>query len=356
LYEVFRLLHGTIDSFVQRYSRQSLVDLLEDFVPAYLDTVDVEETGIFAQLDGIHYGPVERTTFLRIEQTLLRLQTKFPIINHVALLYKAHLIFTGISLNDMNILYTYLVSFRGQVSNTKLNTAPFGRISTAASQPGGGSSSFGRAHLVGEEGFLFGRSRDPKRSNSSSSIFVPTVYLQDGGTAKLVALMYHGIMVLCLIDASAPVDLKFLDELKAALTQHDSEEDGMTLVELHPLISQEFDTIMNEVEEYKFLYHNKSNHALRLSNNIATWGGPGNPKSAAMYHGWSTMQQALQGSSGESFREINIKFGDKGWMVAKRSLERNFYLLLDDPRMSLSKCQEEVARFASIHFQNIFVQ
>lgn len=38
-----------------------------------------------------------------------------------------------------------------------------------------------------------------------------------------------------------------------------------------------------------------------------------------------------------------------------RSLEREFYLMLDQPSMMLSKCQEESARFSAIHFSNIYM-
>lgn len=56
------------------------------------------------------------------------------------MLYNAHLIYTSLALDDMRVLYSYLVSYNGAVSNQKLNRVPFGRIPTAASQPGGGSS------------------------------------------------------------------------------------------------------------------------------------------------------------------------------------------------------------------------
>ncbi|CAE8593651.1 unnamed protein product, partial [Polarella glacialis] len=128
-----------------------LFDLLEDFVPAFLETVDAGDFGIFQEIDGFHYGPVERNTCVSIHCFLDKIQEQFPSIRHSALLYNAHLIYTNFPLSDMRVLYSYLVSFNGAVSNQKLNKGPFGRIPTAASQPGGGSSSFGRAFLLSEE-------------------------------------------------------------------------------------------------------------------------------------------------------------------------------------------------------------
>ncbi|CAL1165148.1 unnamed protein product [Cladocopium goreaui] len=52
-------------------------------------------------------------------------------------------------------------------------------------------------------------------------------------------------------------------------------------------------------------------------------------------------------------REVSWKSADRGWICAKRWCDREFYLLLDGTSTSLSRCQEECARFASIHFSNI---
>merc|ERR1719171_1134618 len=180
-YSVFRLLHGEIKYFIKEHSMQKLFDLLEDFVPAFIETIDAGDLGIFHEIDGFHYGPVERNTYVSIHCFLNRLQEQFPAIRHTALLYNAHLIYSNVSLSDMKVLYSYLVAFNGAVSNAKLNRVPFGRIPTAASQPGGGSSSFGRAFLLSdEEDFLFGLSRKTDGPDRPASLFVPTVYLTEG--------------------------------------------------------------------------------------------------------------------------------------------------------------------------------
>ncbi|CAE7640850.1 unnamed protein product [Symbiodinium necroappetens] len=147
---VFEAVWGWL-SFGQAQSMHKLFDLLEDFVPAFLETVDASDFGIFQELDGFHYGPVERNTCVSIHCFLDKIQEHFPSIRHAALLYNAHLVYTNLALSDMRVLYSYLVSFNGAVSSHKLNRPPFGRIPTAASQPGGGSSSFGRAFLLSEE-------------------------------------------------------------------------------------------------------------------------------------------------------------------------------------------------------------
>lgn len=358
-YSVFRLLHGEIQSFVRESSIHKLFDLLEDFIPAFIETLGASDLGIFHEIDGFHYGPVERNTCVSIHCFLGKLQEQFPSIRHSALLYNAHLIYTNLSLSDMKVLYSYLVAFNGAVSNHKLNKVPFGRIPTAASQPGGGSSSFGRAFLLTEEeDFLFGASR---RSGGSgpASLFVPTVYLTDGGTGKLVALTYHGIMLVLILEESTLLDVRTLDNIRTACTR--STGDGLSLAELQPLIAMQYMQVMEQEDEYRFVYYNHTNHALRLSNHTQS--------SRSILGGIRASSAGLKPSERAALcplhetladprlkcREVSWKSADRGWICAKRWREREFYLLLDGPGMSLSKCQEECARFAQIHFSNIFM-
>lgn len=362
-YRVFRLLHGEIQSFVKEQSMHKLFDLLEDFVPAFIETVDASDLGIFHEIGGFHYGPVERNTCVSIHCFLGKLQEQFSSIQHCALLYNAHLIYSSFALSDMKVLYSYLVAFNGAVSNHKLNRVPFGRIPTAASQPGGGSSSFGRAFLVpegGGEDFLFGVSKQ-KGSSAPASLFVPTVYLTEGGVGKLVALMYHGIMLVLIFEESAQLDARVLETVKTACTK--STGDGLSLSELHPLIASQYTQVMEHEDEYRFIYHNQTNHAVRLSNqpsasrsllgssrSTKTSGSLKPAERAALVPLYSTLADPHF-----KCREVSWKAADRGWICAKKWREREFYLLLDGANVSLSKCQEECARFASIHFSNIFM-
>lgn len=362
-YSVFRLLHGEIQTFIKEQSKRKLLDLLEDFIPAYLHTVDHADLSIFQELEGFHYGPVERNSCISIHCFFDKLQEQFPAIRHSALMFNAHLIYTTLALSDMKVLYSYLVSFNGAVSNRKLNRAPFGRIPTAASQPGGGSSSFGRAfELTEEEDFLLGVSRRPNANgggSTPSSVFVPAIYLSEGGTGQLVALTYQGIMLVLVFEPEAALDARLLESVRTACTR--STGDGLSLAELRPVIAQQHAQVMEKEDEFRFVYFNHTNHALRLSKQAGSSRGllggtkPGvvGPKPAER-----SMLCPLHTTLGDpraKCREVSWKSADRGWVCAKRWREREFYLLMDGTAMSLSKCQEECARFASLHFSNIFM-
>ncbi|CAK9001251.1 unnamed protein product [Durusdinium trenchii] len=84
------------------------------------------DLGIFQELEGFHYSPVERNTCVSIHCFLDKVQEQFACVRHAALLYNAHLVYTNLPLDDMRVLYSYLVAFNGAVSSQKLNKPPFG--------------------------------------------------------------------------------------------------------------------------------------------------------------------------------------------------------------------------------------
>lgn len=68
----------------------------------------------------------------------------------------------------------------------------------------------------------------------------------------------------------------------------------------------------------------------------------------------NVLQEAINDED-KTYREICLKEADRGWICGKRSLEREFYLMLEQPQMMISKCQEETARFSALHFANIYM-
>ncbi|CAD7935436.1 unnamed protein product [Amoebophrya sp. A120] len=507
--------------------RELLADLLEDLVPAYLETLTHHlldsqlANGVFYQLDGFHYGPVERNTYVSIATFLAKLKEMLGVeYRNCALFYKAHLIYSGMDLEDMKVAYSYLVNlFNGQVSNEKLNQPPYGRIPTSNNSH---SSAFGRSHLIeaaegastnsaanliettlfggaatvlpsarsgtGAAGrkksaqphnsgcYLFGSDDTSSTATSNRNLFIPRVFLpSNNAEGQLVALCYHGVLLLLVFDKNVNVDARLLEAIKKYSTSPELCENLSTLV---PIIEKQFSLVMSAEDEYRFLYFNHANQALRVSNHFSTGhssqsrnvfsaafgggstsgntllggGGAGsgtnahqgnkngaltlsgkkkNKEQAAsaqsrVYNlvasvitggGTSTSNTAGGNNNGNSspgdgnadgsgaggkdddkengrltvsqvntpntmeylqngdkdlylaqclhstiaknsdcnYREVCLKEHERGWICAKRSLEREFYLMLDQPSMMLSKCQEESARFSAIHFSNIYM-
>lgn len=57
----------------------------------------------------------------------------------------------------------------------------------------------------------------------------------------------------------------------------------------------------------------------------------------------------------EGVRTIAVKDAQSGWLVGKRTCDREHFLALDDPKTTFKKALEDANRFSSLHFSNIFV-
>lgn len=52
---------------------------------------------------------------------------------------------------------------------------------------------------------------------------------------------------------------------------------------------------------------------------------------------------------------IRYKSGNSGWISSAKSLDREYFLLMEGANVSFTKTHEECARFAEIHFNSIFM-
>ncbi|CAJ1335044.1 unnamed protein product [Effrenium voratum] len=174
-----------------------------------------------------------------------------------------------------------------------------------------------------------------------SSIFVPAVHLESG-PGQLVALTYRGIMLVLIFEAEAHIDIRLLESLRETCNR--SSGDGLSLAELHPLIVPQHEQVMEQEDEYRFVYYNHTNHALRLSNQASisrsllgsrvTAKGPKPAEKPLLAPMHATLADPKL-----KCREVSWKSAERGWVCAKRWCEREFYLLLDGTSTSLSRCQ-----------------
>lgn len=424
-YATFRLLHGRFAVYEEGGRRDELKDILNDFCPAFVETIDCSKLSVFHAIAGYHFGPVDRLPYLSVPSLVALLQQSFPCINHAALLVNGCLVYHSINTpihaqhlgapcsgldfeNDALVaLYNYLVSSEGAaaVDLNKLLKPPYGRVPTAAARPGGGCSSFGRAITEQEPlSFIFGP--------VGQFAFLPSVHLADDSTGNLLAIVHEQLLlVLILSEADERVlDVSFLQNIRSAAV------DGPCgLRELNSVLSVEFKKIMKQEDTYRFVYFNHANRAIRISNRPCVLNSPSppyfknfclshqevqklghmhckylgladfsfptqgdDPAAAADCAGGVTESetgisadevQASKLESGKaakksrsrscvdfsSVRVVAVKEAQTGWLVGKRTCDREHVLALDDPKTTFTKAMEDANRFSSLHFSNIFV-
>ncbi|EUD65537.1 hypothetical protein C922_04043 [Plasmodium inui San Antonio 1] len=267
----FTLLHGHIRTFL-KYKKSkttgnmnrktSLQTLLDDYVFTYVNTINNQCVSIHDGLQSFHFFPVEKHTYVTVQNLISSLILGHKQIKHGCLLYEGHLIYSSLEMSDTKMIYNYLVSYGGTVNNLKLNQHPFRKIaSSAAINANGGLSSFARCNTLDEKNaFLLGIKK--------SSIFMPVVTLGAEKKYKLMALVYKGILLVLLIKGSTIRDEDFdiLIDVQNKCTNENSSS-IYSLSKLNEILSLQFKKYLNQDDPVRYLYYNNFSNSIKYSIN-----------------------------------------------------------------------------------------
>ncbi|ANQ08113.1 Uncharacterized protein PCOAH_00023930 [Plasmodium coatneyi] len=267
----FTLLHGHIRTFLKYKKNKttgnmnrktSLQTLLDDYVFTYINSINNECVSIHNGLQSFHFFPVEKHTYVTVQNLISSLILGQKQIKHGCLLYEGHLVYSSLEMSDTKMIYNYLVSYGGTVNNLKLNQHPFRKIaSSAAINSNGGLSSFARCNTIDEKNaFLLGIKK--------SSIFMPVVSLGTEKKYKLVAFVYKGILLVLLIKGSTIKDEDFdiLIDVQNKCTNENSSSIH-SLSKLNEVLSAQFKKYLNKDDPVKYLYYNHASNSIKHSIN-----------------------------------------------------------------------------------------
>ena len=369
----YELLHGPLTQ--QLDAGYSLADTFDDYVPCYIGA----EGGTVPQ--GIRYAPVDRHCIVATHSLGLEMLYEFSeFISEFAIMYKGHLISSSLAPESLVNLYSYLVlcSRTGTVSNTKLLNPPYGRISTPAISPGGGSSAFGRSNFFdlqnSSDGFLFGP------TGVGESVFAPGVWI-NGKMKKLVAYLVNGLMLCCLTETTAVYAQiarikKFIDE------NHEVDE-------IFALVRSDF-AKYNSAQRVApqgldYMYMNHVNKSLVISDKpeksstrsysvgnllgsrlIAPFSAQAkinnSPTPQIVPLPDSIMADPVTQSISElvhmhpDISNVSVKpSSSEGWRIFTRRGDRSIMFEFKDPKVPLWKVSTEVDGFVNNNFESIYV-
>ena len=260
--DLYFLLHGSLAHQIKSLQIPPS-STLDDFVPSFLAAECLTSKSIDP---AIRYAPVDRHAFVAVHSLGLELLTEFENhVSHFAVCYKGFLISTSLEPELFTSLYSYLVmdSCTGSVSHSKLLKHPYGRISTPAVVPGGGSSSFGRCNFLDMEnastGFLFGPT-----GNGTASVFCPLVYLKDSKNKQskhfLCVYLINSFMIVLLLNSVS--DFEVFNRIEHMFTENNSFND-----EIIPLVRSDFakSSAVPANPAVDFTYRNLLNKSLIMS-------------------------------------------------------------------------------------------
>ncbi|CXI46238.1 conserved Plasmodium protein, unknown function [Plasmodium berghei] len=268
---IFTLLHGHIRSFLKykKYrtseninKKKILQNILDDYVFTYINAINNETLSIYNELQSFYMFPVENHIYITVQNLISSLVLTHKRIKHGALFYEGYFIYSSLPLEEIKVIYNYLVSYNGIVNNLKLNQPPFKKIaSSAATNTNGGLSSFGRCNSVEDKnGFLLGIKK--------SSVFMPVITLAKKKKYKLVAFIFKGILIILLIKGSTIKDEDFdiIIDIQNKW-KNENKSNIFNLNRLNDHLQLQFKKYINRDDAIKYFYYNKINNSVRASNN-----------------------------------------------------------------------------------------
>ncbi|TRY51073.1 Uncharacterized protein CTYZ_00001328 [Cryptosporidium tyzzeri] len=343
--ETFTLLHGEVANIEKKY----LLYILEDFVPAFIETIDLNTLSITTSMNGFYFAPVERQVQISIINLVENIIRDYNEVSHVSILFDAHMLYSTLDSLSSRILYNYLVMHNGIAMNDKLCNEPYGRFPTSSSlEKKGGFSAFGRSNRFSGDGFIFGPTSTNDQNSKGNLIFSPKIFLPcnpDKGY-KLLVFTYNEIMVVILFKPE--LDLNSTDNNFDKNTHSELNKNFQFFLdmknqiincnggisELYENVFEQFMSIMNSMDPFRFFYINKSNYAIRRSNRLL-----GTTKTLMSSIEGDCVLKATKviNTSDESIDSFVFKSSNEGWVVCRKSLDRTFYLFFEDSKIPLSK-------------------
>ncbi|KNC54571.1 uncharacterized protein AMSG_12352 [Thecamonas trahens ATCC 50062] len=336
VYAMFKLFNASFSSVVSKYSIEVLRSKLEFFLTPYITSIDFGSLDMFHSLAGIHYLPIDKNVYLRIQCFVNALEDAFPVVGASVFLFDDHLVYSGLGPDDMRILYKYLLD------NLAVGGANVDLSKTPRNHPMPSLKPKAGTRRVLPDGFLTGPA---SLTDPDSPINAPHVFVGDDEEKFLLIYHAHGAVLLLLLDVTDPVALTSVD-LYAALERE---------------IKPQMDTLVSSIlgfaadtrgasssstdSDSAYAYFNSMNLALKSSLASAD----------ALSPSLRSMIWAIGSDLSlhrEGITEVDIKADPEGWVTGRKSDSRELYVVFDAKKANLIEVSQEIARISKSTFSN----
>jgi len=327
IYRMFKFFNGKFQD-LEDQGEQLLVDKLKGFLTPYLASLKFDEIDIFNSFEGIHFLPVDKNVYLRIQCFINLTESTFPKIQNSVFLYKDHLIWSGVEQDDMRSLYRYWVNFLSPLAESDENGYPVENTNN------NNNNTILKTNDVAE-GFLTG----PNPSDNNAEYEVPKVWV--GRTAEQMRLViYQSRDVTCFLIVE-DVDRPFFNALGHFISHQ--------IDFLAPILEENYFRKQSLVDDqYKYIYFNHMNCALKTS--LKEKGGIARDVLKMLNDIHNDFE-----SSPEGLSEILVRTQNDKWIVGRKSDQREFYVIFEHKNSHLIEINEEVRKLSSAYFYNIFI-
>ncbi|XP_055534186.1 vacuolar fusion protein CCZ1 homolog [Wyeomyia smithii] len=111
-YRMFRLFNGTFEDNLRPaedlVAVANLIGQLEQFYVKYIQHLKLRECDVLDALGSVQYLPLNQLLFLRVQNFINMIEATFEPIRQCIFLYDDHIIWSGISPDDLYTIYQYL--------------------------------------------------------------------------------------------------------------------------------------------------------------------------------------------------------------------------------------------------------
>ncbi|XP_068633043.1 vacuolar fusion protein CCZ1 homolog [Battus philenor] len=326
-YKMFRMFVGL---FADISSEDIYTKCQQFFTPYILSrSISNDVTNV---IQGINYLPLEKKSFFKVVCFIDLLEINFPDFRCVGFIYNEQLIWNGLAIDDMLILYQYLVQ---SLLPKQVEKEIQGGAVTAAQRHG-----------------RFITPSDGIHTNDDIERLIKVyLKLEDDIEAKQYNLVIYRTLsaTICLaVEANNMLELEMFKSLDAFI--------GPKLSSIASTISEQCTAhaLQNAHlanTDNKFLYFNRLNLAFKTSApvNTLTPSTAIKPEVLNIIAGIHSDKKSLG-----NYGEIIIKTLDEYWITGKSSNDREFYIVIQKKNANIIEIAEEVKQICEAQMKGIF--
>ncbi|XP_033735365.1 vacuolar fusion protein CCZ1 homolog [Pecten maximus] len=337
-YRMFQLFNGSFSNILAKSNNdiKALQVRLDHFYTRYLQTLKLGSADILDIFCGIHFMPLDKNTYLRVQCFINLLEAMFPAVKYTAFLYNDQLVWSGLEQDDMRIMYKYLTtSLFPTYQEHELQGSSVSP--TRVSSPAHSAVHYGK-YITGP----------PNIRDESNLGKIPLVYMNtevDNEECHLLVYRAHNASVCMLIDVSVPMTFDLCRKLDIFL--------GPQLTQIASDIGEQYSKRPNNSGDplCKYIYFNHMNLAQKSTVHS-------DKKSMQVQIPMETLR-LLSDISSDMSRcsedgETIVKTTGDSWVVGKKSDQREFYVVINQKNTNLIEINDEVKRLCATNFNSIF--
>lgn len=337
-YVMFRLFMGSFETILKDPecgSETLLKCKLDHFYSRYLPSLNLNTGDILDIFQGLQFLPLDKITFLRVQCFMNLVEAMFSQVKYTAFLYNDQLVWSGLEPEDMQVVYSYLLS---TILPVHLENELRG-----GSMPRNSPSPFTSSH--------YGKFVTGPLSVNEPSLKgqPPKVFLNySSKPISLYLIVYRSLSAtICLfVDSKTSLLIDFFKSLDDFL--------GPQLTTLVSSVAEQCTKHLATTPEScsKYLYFNKLNLAYKSTIHLDN-------RHCSSVLTTPEVLRIITDINGDTSRlkeagEVIIKTMSDYWVIGKLSNLREFFIVIQQKNASIIQIDDEVKRLCEKQLKSIF--